>query len=232
MIDIAILIYFIDSTIVLCLIGQPQRKALKPSQPILVVQSHWPQEEGYCLELRRRRLPQQNKGSAPPTQPVEAPKQPTASDKPGTADEPAQSLQSQLDDVKLQLESKEGLKEKLKALQEENADLTGKLQALKENQQATSSELQEKLDALNLEKQRLEDQILVLKAASVSPSDEVSGDSEDPAKLLEQVQARYEVQINSLTSELREKEKVEQEINTKFSEMVIFCSHMLFSIML
>ena len=213
------------------MIGQPQRKALKPSQPILAVQSRWPQEEGYCLELRRRRLPQQNKGSAPPPQPAEAPNQPTASDITGPVDEQAQSLQNQLDSVKLQLENK-GLEEKLKALQEENADLTDKLQVLKENQQATSSELQEKLDTLNLEKQRLEDQVLVLKAAAVSPSDEVSGDSEDPTKLLEQLQARYEVQMNNLTSELREKERMEQEMNTKFSEMVIFCSHTLSRILL
>ena len=184
---------------------------MKPSQPILTVQSRWPQEDDCCLELRRKRLPQQNKGGAP--QPVMAPNQ-------AAANENAQSLQSQLDSVKLQLENKEGLEDKLKALQEENTDLTNKLQALKENQHTTSSELQEKLDTLNLEKQRLEDQVLVLKAASVSPSDEVSGDSDGPTKLLEQVQARYEVQMNSLTSELREKEKVEQEMNVKFSEMV------------
>lgn len=202
------------------MIGQPQRKALKPSQPILAVQSHWPQEEGYCLELRRRRLPQQAKGGAPPQQPADAPNQSAANNKTGPADEKVQSLQTQLDVLKLQLESKEDLEEKLKALQEENADLIGKLQALKENQQATSSELQEKLDALNLEKQRLEDQVLVLKAAAVSPADEVSGDSKDPTKLLERVQARYEVQMNSLTSELREKERTEQEMDTKFTEMV------------
>ena len=202
------------------LIGLPQRKALKPSQPILAIQSHWPQEEGYCLELRRRRLPQQAKGGAPPQQPADAPNQSAANNKTGSMDEQAQSLQSQLDALKLQLESKEGLEEKLKALQEENAELIGKLQAVKENQQATSSELQEKLDVLNLEKQRLEDQVLVLKAAAVSPADDVSGDSEDPTKLLEQVQARYEVQMNSLTSELREKERMEQEMSTKFIEMV------------
>ena len=207
------------------MIGQPQRKALKPTQPILAVQSLWPQGEGYCLELRRRRLPQQAKGGAPPPQrPADVPNQSEAAgSKIGPADEQVRSLQSQLDALKLQLESKEGLEEKLKNLQDENADLTDKLQALKENERATSSELQEKLDTLNLEKQRLEDQVLVLKAAATDPTDEVAGDNEDPTRLLEQVQARYEVQVNSLTSELRDKEKMEQEMNTKISEMVCAC---------
>ncbi len=112
----------------------------------------------------------------------------------------------------------------MKNLQEENEDLIAKFQALKEDQRGTSSELQEKLDTLNLEKQRLEDQVLMLKAAAVGPTDEVSDDSEDPAKLLEQVQARYEVQMNSLTSELKEKEKTEKEMNTKLGEMVCTCN--------
>ena len=209
----------------MCILGQPQRKALKPSQPILAIQSRWPQEDaGYCLELRRRKLPQQAKGGSPPQQQeADAPGQSTAAnDKAGSADDHEQvwSLQSQVDALKLQLESKEGLEEKLNAVQEENADLVGKLQAQKENQQTALSELQEKLDTLNLEKQQLEDQVLVLKAATVSPADEVKGDSEDPTKLLEQVQARYEVQMNSLTSELREKERMEQEMKNKFGEMV------------
>ena len=200
----------------LCLIGQPQRKALKPSQSILAVQSRWAQEEGFCLELRRRRLPQQAKGGAgSPQQPDDAPHSSASAN-----NEQAQLLQSQLDALKLQLESKEGLEEKLSNLQEENAGLIGKLHTLKENQQAISSELQEKLDTLNMEKQQLEDQILVLKAAAMGPADEAVSDSEDPTKLLEQVQARYEVQMNSLTSELREKERKEQEMNARFSEMV------------
>lgn len=199
-------------------VGQPQRKALKPSEPILTVQSHWPQEDGYCLELRRRRLPQQAKGDIPRAAAADI-------DKPGLADEHPSSLQRELSVLKRQLESKECLENKVRVLEEENTGLTGKLQAMKENHQATSSELQEKLDALNLDKQRLEDQVQVLKAAAGNPTDKVSGDNEDPTKLLEQVQARYEVEMNSLTNELRERERTEQEMNTKFSEMVHACIH-------
>lgn len=193
---------------------------MKPSQPILAVQSCWPQEDGYCFELRRKRLPRQSKdGHQTPSATVQS----SAAEK--TEQDQLQlsknSIQRQLDNVKFQLQGKEELEEKLKLLQEENASLVCELQALKESQQSSSSELQSKVDALNLEKQKLEDQLLVLKAATTKETDAAPSDvNEDPAQLLEQVQSRYEIEIRKLTNEVREKQRLQQEMDIKLSEMV------------
>ena len=199
---------------------------MKTSQPILELQSRWPQENGYCFELRRRRVPQQTKGGAPP--PATSADHSDRTDHGDRTDnERIQSLeqdkvdlQRQLDSTKLQLQGKENLEEKVKNLQEANIDLTTKLQTLQQTQQTSFSELQNKLDTLSLEKQQLEDQVLVLKAAATSSEGEKSDESRDPIKLLEQVQSQYGKEIRSLTNQLREKERLQEDMNAKFSEMV------------
>ena len=200
---------------------------MKPSQPILVVQSCWPQEDGYCFELRRKRLPQQNRdGHQMSSATVQSSTAAEKTDKieqdqskPSKQDKV--NLQRQLDTIKHQLQGKEELEEKLKLLEEANASLVSELQALKESQQSSLSELQSKVAILNLEKQKLEDQLLVLKAATTKDTNAPLSDvSENPAQLLEQVQSRYEMEICRLTSEVREKQKLEHEMDIKLSEMV------------
>lgn len=209
--------------------GQPQRKAIKPSQPVLSLQSRWPQEEGYCFELRRKRLPQQIKGETPQhsanaaSSTTTEPGDKTDGNKSPQPLQDQANLQKELDSIKLQLQTKEGLEEKLKSVQEENANLTAKLETLKQNQHSSSAELQGKLDTLNLEKQKLEDQVSMLKAASMKAGDQYEGPLEHkkgPAQLLEQVQSRYETEVRGLTAELREKERQQQEMNLKINEMV------------
>ena len=210
-------------------LGQPKRKAIKPSQPILALQSRWPQEDGYCFELRRKRLPQPTKdGEKQP--PATLPDSSSAEksnkidqSQPQSTEQDKDDHQSQLDTTKVQLQDNTGLEERLKLLREENDSLTSELRVLKEDQQSSTSKLQGKVDALNLEKQKLEDQLLVLKAASTRTTVDIPLDnSEDPAKLLEQVHSRYEGEIHKLTTKLREKEKVQQEMDTKLSETVTY----------
>lgn len=200
---------------------------MNPSQPILAVQSCWPQEDGYCFELRRKRLPQQNRdghqmssatvqGSA-----VAEKMNKIEQDHSQPSKQDNDNLQRQLDTIKHQLQGKEELEEKFKLLEEENATLVSELQALKESQQSSLYELQSKVGILNLEKQKLEDQLLVLKAATTKDTNAPPSDvSENPAQLLEQVQSRYEIEMHRLTSEVREKEKLQQEMDIKLSEMV------------
>ena len=196
---------------------------MKPSQPILAVQSCWPQEDGYCFELRRKRLPQQNKdGHQTSSAAVQGSAATEKTDKiEQDQSQPKVNLQRQLDTIKLQLQGKEELEEKLKLLEEENASLVSELQVLKESQQSSLSELQSEVGILNLEKQKLEDQLLVLKAATTKDTNAPLSDvSENPAQLLEQMQSRYEMEIRRLTSEVQEKQKLQQEMDTKLSEIV------------
>lgn len=200
---------------------------MKPSQPILAVQSCWPQEDGYCFELRRKRLPQQNRDghqmssatvqssdAAVKTKQIEQ-------DQTQPSKQNEVNLQRQLDTIKHQLRGKEELEEKLKLLEEENASLVSELQALKESQQSSLSELQSKMGVLNLEKQKLQDQLLVLKAATTNDTNAPLSDvGDNPAQLLEQVQSRYEIEIHRLTSEVRENQKLQQEMDIKLSKMV------------
>ena len=201
---------------------------MKPSQPILAVQSQWPEEDGYCFELRRKRLPQQDKGESPQHPSTAAA---TTSDKTDNKlsqeqlpwEQEKVNLQRQLESIKLQLQSKEGLEEKLKSLQDENSDMSAKLEGLKKTQHTTSSDLQDKVDALSLEKRKLEDQFLMLRAAATTKSGDdvhLEENAGGPDQLLEQVQSRYEAEVRSLTGELREKERQHQEMCVSISEMV------------
>ena len=195
--------------------GQPVRKAMKPSQPILAVQSRWPQEDSYCFELRRRRLPQQTPQKSPSTA------TPTVEQENKGDQKPALPLKQESDDQK-QLQGKEEVEEKKNLLEKDNSELTSKIQKLEQEKQAITAVMQEKLTALSLEKQRLEEHVLILKSTTTKKSDDAPSSNEDtnPAQVLEEVQSRYEAEVQSLTNELREKERLQQEMDTAFSEMV------------
>ena len=190
---------------------------MKPSQPILAVQSCWPQETGFCFELRRRRLPQQTPQKSPSAA------TPTAEQKDNDDQKHDQPLKQDETDHQKQLQGNVELEEKLNLLEKENSELTTKLQKLEHEQNTTISEMQDKLNASALEKQRLEEQVMILKSTTARSSPDVApsdNDDENPAKVLEQVQTRYEVEMRSLNNELKEKERQQQEMDTAFSEMV------------
>jgi len=130
-------------------------------------------------------------------------------------------LLSDISSLKLNLQKKQDLELQLEDLQRESSSLAEKYQGSQDALRRKTHSLQEKLDEALMEQRKLEEQVLVLR--EVSTGREVSGLEEASSKsVLEQIQHKYSEEVNSLTGELRVKDKSLTEMRNKKIALVRF----------
>lgn len=119
-------------------------------------------------------------------------------------------LRREMDSLQLQVLKQEELREKLASLQKSHSSLSEKYQEERGANKRMIKQLQDRLDKVQLDKRKTEEQLLLSGAASFE-----SGMSKETKSLLDGIQAKYSEEVSQLVSENRIKDKTLQDMRAR-----------------